>query len=54
MADFVAGFLTMIKPYETTHKVVMLQRLELLMEERTRFLRSRCPTLSIRSQATIT
>lgn len=31
LADFVAGFLTMIKPYETTRKEVMLQLLELLM-----------------------
>ena len=28
LADFVAGFLTMIKPYETTRKEVMLQLLE--------------------------
>lgn len=31
LADFVAGFLAMIKPYEATRKEVMLQLLELLM-----------------------
>ena len=31
LADFVAGFLKMIKPYEATRKEVMLQLLELLM-----------------------
>lgn len=31
LADFVAGFLKMIKPYEGTRKEVMLQLLELLM-----------------------
>ena len=31
LADFVAGFLTMIKPYETPRKEVMLQLLKLIM-----------------------
>ena len=31
LADFAAGFLSMIKPYETARKEVMLQLLELLM-----------------------
>ena len=31
LADFVAGFLKMIKPYERTNKEVMLELLELLM-----------------------
>ena len=31
MADFVAGFLAIVKPYEAKRKEVMLQLLELLM-----------------------
>lgn len=33
MADFVAGFLAMVKPYEAKRKEVMLQLLELLMRK---------------------